>query len=397
MARRNRDLPNPRHITIDRFRFDSISEYSEIEMAQADNTSKIDSIWKALRLVPEFDGNSHVLVRFLHICDKLVLEYVHPDEQLVSSALLNGIINKITGKAARTLATNGIPDNWQGIRNTLVNSFSDHRDECSLYTDLSLLTQGTDTASVFYDRVQNMLSTIMAYVQLHESVTTTIEAKRQLYNKLALKTFTRGLHEPIGSRVRCMRPETLKKLWSSHRRRLMCSIFKTRATSSKIQKKAASYQKPNNQPPRFVPPLHNQPRPNFIPNSYNGNFIPQPSPMQRPQLQGPSKTQQAMRALPRADISTGFRISPRNKPQNGPVPMSGISHPVARNLPLTGQTDRRQVNLNETDDYYNYDQTDNSDYSQYLPEDYFPENTPENMEQHNTENFQEAKDVNFPE
>lgn len=147
----------------------------------------------------------------MHICDKLVLEYVRPDEQLVSSALLNGIINRITGKAARTLATNGIPDNWEGIRNTLVNSFSDHSDECSLYTDLSLLTQGIDTANVFYERVQNMLSTIMAYVQLHERVVSTIDAKRQLYNKLALKPFTRGLHEPIGSRVRCMRPETLEK------------------------------------------------------------------------------------------------------------------------------------------------------------------------------------------
>ncbi|KAH9635048.1 hypothetical protein HF086_004402 [Spodoptera exigua] len=71
--------------------------------------------------------------------------------------------------------------------------------------------------------------------------------------------------------------------------------------------------------------------------------------MYRHQFQGPSKTQQAMRALPRADMSTGFRIPVRNKPQNGPVPMSGISHPVARDLPLTRQTDRRQEALLQLD------------------------------------------------
>lgn len=119
--------------------------------------------------------------------------------------------------------------------------------------------------------------------------------------------------------------------------------------------------------------------------------------MFRLQFQGPSKTQQAIRALPRAEMSTGFRIPPRNKPQNVPVPMSGISHLVARNIPLIRQTDRRQVNFNETDDYDDYEQTDSIDYSQYLPELYSSENAHENMNEYDGENFQEAKDTNFSE
>lgn len=173
----------------------------------------IDIVHKALRHVPEFDGNPNVLVRFLSLCDQLVQAYVNPaaGNELTNLYLLNGILNKITGAAGRTLATNGVPTTWQGIRDTLINNFSDHRDETALYTDLSLLNQGTDTPHVFYEKCQNLLSTIMAYVQLHEQVATTIDAKRTLYKNLALQTYVRGLNEPLGSRIRCMRPPTLEK------------------------------------------------------------------------------------------------------------------------------------------------------------------------------------------
>lgn len=33
----------------------------------------IDVIFKFLSLVPEFDGNPHVLTRFINICDQLVI------------------------------------------------------------------------------------------------------------------------------------------------------------------------------------------------------------------------------------------------------------------------------------------------------------------------------------
>lgn len=175
-------------------------------------TVDLDTIHKALRNVPEFDGNPNVLIRFLKLCDQLVETYVNstPGHELTNLSLINGILNKITGPAGRTLATNGTPSNWQGIRNTLVNNFSDHRDESALYTDLSMLVQGSDTPQVFYERVQNLLSTIMTYVELHDSVETTVEAKRSLYKKLALQAYLRGLNDPLGSRIRCMRPHSLE-------------------------------------------------------------------------------------------------------------------------------------------------------------------------------------------
>ncbi|KAL4718244.1 hypothetical protein ACJJTC_018243 [Scirpophaga incertulas] len=39
----------------------------------------IEQIYKALRLVPEFDGNSNVLTRFINLCDQLVAQYMRSE------------------------------------------------------------------------------------------------------------------------------------------------------------------------------------------------------------------------------------------------------------------------------------------------------------------------------
>lgn len=162
-------------------------------------------------MIPEFDGNIYVLVRFISLCDQLVATYAQDDNQLNKVGLLNGILNKVVGSAARLINANGIPNDWTSIRRSLINNFADQRDETALYNDLAILTQGSSTPQEFYERCQNLFSTIMTHVTLHETVQTTIDAKRDLYKKLTLQAFLRGLRDPLGSRIRCMRPETTEK------------------------------------------------------------------------------------------------------------------------------------------------------------------------------------------
>lgn len=74
----------------------------------------VDTIFKALRLVPDFDGNPHILPRFINLCDQIVDEYIeqNPGNELAKLCLINGILNKITGPAARIINSNGISENW---------------------------------------------------------------------------------------------------------------------------------------------------------------------------------------------------------------------------------------------------------------------------------------------
>lgn len=370
-----------------------------------------DTVYKALRPVPEFDGNPHILPRFIRICDQIVIQCVkdEPGYELSNLCVINGILNKITGPAARTINSNGIPENWIGIRNTLVNNFSDQRDETALYNDLALATQCNDTPQEFYDKCQNLFSTIMSYVSLHETLETTVEAKRILYRKLTLQAFVRGLKDPLGSRIRCMRPETIEKALEFVQDELNVIYLQQRNNLATDQRKPSSSSAPHNSyqqftQPKFPPMNNNFNPPKFSPGPswQKPNFNPQFNNHQRTPMQ-PTRTQQMFRA-PLPNYNSGFRIPNRNPPQNnsGPKPMSGVSHFVTKplppripghdwqkfgNPPPSNYFRSRELNFNEFCDYndyeygndgndsanYNYYNTDydyNDYYGQYVNDDY---------------------------
>lgn len=403
----------------------------------------VDTIYKSLRLLPEFDGNPHILTRFINLCDQIVLAHfsTDPGHELNNLSLINGILNKITGPAARLINSNGLPDTWQGIRGALVNNFADHRDETALYSDLSLQTQGSNTPQEFYERCQNLFSTIMTYISLHESLSTTIEAKRTLYQKLTLQAYLRGLKDPLGSRIRCMRPVTMEKALEFVQEELN-TLYMQQRNEGQSRKEwhqptpNSNFNLPLN---NFVPRLtdaHGQKQPIFsmpgpsrhMPMQVQPNQGWRPNPMPHVQQpRGPTRTQQMMRAPPQNynPANNAFRMPTRPQPQtsfnfgNTPRPMSGVSHFVPRQLPPTGHDWRkfgnppptnyfktREVNFNEfdydpnmtyyCDDYNNYPDCYQEYYSCEPYPDYY------NYEQHPysespvVEEVAQSPDENFP-
>lgn len=336
-----------------------------------------DVIFKALRVVPEFDGNPNVLTRFIHICDRIVSQYAgtEPGFELGNLCLLNGILNKITGPAASTINSNGIPDTWAGIRAALINNFSDQRDETALYSDLSLATQGNKSPQEFYDQCQTLFSTIMTYVTLHETIPTTIEAKRALYKKVTMQAFVRGLKDPLGSRIRCMRPDSIEKALEYVQEELNIMYLQHRNDSPRNQ--GSSKTPINHHIPINTMSVPRHPMPNWPVPVGPRNHQPQPQPFKfnnnpphvqqnmHSQNRFPTRTQQMFRTPPPNyhPQSNVFRLPPRNNPpQNyGPKPMSGVQHFVPRPAPMVQRHDwmksgnppptnyfkTREVNLNE--------------------------------------------------
>lgn len=304
-----------------------------------------DTIFKAFRLVPEFDGNPNILPRFIKICDQIVNEFVEvgdPKQELARAFLANGILNKITGNAARIINSNGCPDDWPSIKSALINNFSDQRDETALYNDLMVAVQGNTTPQEFYDKCANLFSTIMTYVSLHETLATTIEAKRVLYNKLTLQAYVRGLKEPLGSRIRCMRPDSLQKALEFVQEETNVMYLQQRTDS--LQDKKQSFNKPI-QP--SIAHTSNWPKPNPVPlfqwkpNTFNANNNSSPNrnfshqPFYVSNM--PTRTQQMFSAPPPNYNfqQNRFSMPQRNASQNqGPKPMSGVSHYVTRALPF---------------------------------------------------------------
>lgn len=348
----------------------------------------LDNVWKALRLVPEFDGNPNILTRFIGLCDQLVREYIRPAEEnsLVNAALINGILNKITGPAARLINSNGVSENWQGIRNALINNFADQRDETSLYNDLALLTQGSCTPQEFYEKCQNLYSTLMTYINLHENIHTTIESKRELYKKLTLQAYLRGLKDPLGSRIRCMRPESIEKALEYVHEEMNTLYLQQRNESMPERKNnpqlLSNKFNMNSLPPQ--PSMHkpftfNMPGPS---RNYQAPLPPRPPMMWKPnnfnannnsQYRGPTRTQQIFSAQPpnynpRSNV---FAVPQRTQPNTSyPRPMSGVSHFAAKPMPLTGHDWRRQGNPPPTNYFKSREMNLNECYPQYEYESY---------------------------
>lgn len=348
-----------------------------------------DAIYKALRMVPDFDGNPNILTRFIKLCDQIVEAYMsnEPGNELTNLCLLNGILNKITGTAACTINSNGIPDNWLGIRNALINSFSDQRDETALYNDLSIASQSNKTPQEFYAHCQSLLSTIMTYVSLHEVIGTTVEAKRELYRKVAMQAFVRGLNEPLGSRIRCMRPDSIEKALEFVQEELNVMYVQQRSEHPKAPQNhrvtippmptpSVGYVPPRPinipQAPAWPAPIASQPPPPVQPFRFNNQNNPRPQAQNRM----PSRTQQMFRALPpnynpRSNV---FRLPPRDNSQfnTAPRPMSGVQSFTPRVLPNLNQnfSQSHELNMNAcapyTEPYYSGYYAE-SDYICYEP------------------------------
>lgn len=332
-----------------------------------------DDVYKALRLVPDFDGNPNILTRFINICDRIVATYMSNEagSELSNLCLINGILNKITGTAASTINSNGIPDSWLGIRTALINNFSDQRDETALYNDLSIASQGNRTPQEFYDHCQSLLSTIMTYVSLHENIVTTIEAKRTLYKKVTMQAFVRGLKEPLGSRIRCMRPDSIEKALEFVQEELNVIYVQQRGETAKAhQSNKVTMPSPN---VGFLPPRPFQlsQAPNW-PAPFGQRPAQQPpqpfrfNPVQtQPQNRMPTRTQQMFGARPPNynPQSNVFRLPPRNNPQDNstPRPMSGVQAYIPRTLPQANQPfyRPREMHMNECSPYTSESYFDN--------------------------------------
>lgn len=377
ISSRNRFIDNLRKL-------DCIIEEPELETL---GMTELDNIFKAIRLVPDFDGNPNVLTRFVQLGDELAKQFFNfESSDLTKCAFINGMLNKVVGSAARLINTNGVPQDWSGIRSALINNFADQRDETALYNDLALLVQGQNSPQEYYERCQSLFSTIMTYVSLHETVATTIAAKRDLYKRLTLQAYLRGLKDPLGSRIRCMRPATIEKALEYVHEENNTIYLQSRNDNHSERK--------HNQLPAFVgyrpSTIPNQPAPR--PYSYNMHgpskpFVMPQQPSWKPHFNqvrpaGPSRTMQIFRAAPPNynPNQNNFQMTPKPFQNNQPRPMSGVSHFVTKPLPPTNALSGHDWYKSGNPPPTNYFKTremnfsecvDNSSYDDYYYNEYY--------------------------
>lgn len=165
---------------------------------------------KNLSVIPTFDGNPNKLHRFISVADSILNHYFDAANaaNFQNILLLNGIINKIEGRAEEVIAIHGAKS-WNEIKQVLISNFGDQRDENCLNQDLVNLKQRSNESPYqFHEKVIHLLNTICNYIDLNCEVNEQA-SKRTFFTNQALRTFLAGLKEPLGPIIRAMRPKNL--------------------------------------------------------------------------------------------------------------------------------------------------------------------------------------------
>lgn len=166
-----------------------------------------------LRSIPEFNGNTARLSEFIRSGDLIHNTFGNIENEFLRKYLLSATINKLTGHAAVVTSGREI-ETWNELKEILIRSFADQRDENSLLRDLMLLKQNNENATNFYQRCQNLRSLLFANLKIVSNDANIRIIKGQMYNELTLKSYLTGLKEPLGSHIRAQRPSTIEEALS---------------------------------------------------------------------------------------------------------------------------------------------------------------------------------------
>lgn len=163
-----------------------------------------------IEMIPDFYGETELLPRFIEICEKLVNRFYNVADvnDFQNEYLMSSILAKLKGEVAINISS-CIINNWNDLKNALVNSYADKRDCYSLNIELTELKQNhSETPFEFYNRIQHVLNLQISYLNTHVTHDNAAILIGYFRN-YALRILLRGLKEPLGSLMRTKNPADL--------------------------------------------------------------------------------------------------------------------------------------------------------------------------------------------
>lgn len=316
-----------------------------------------NEIFKAeyLNCIPDFDGNPNELGRYLATCESILAKFYNRTDEgcFHNSYLLHSFLSKLKGNARLVINIHNV-ETWDDLKSTLQRNFADQRDETCLNRDLVLMKQNiNERPQQFYDRILNILNLLCSYVNCHEATDPGKRLKRDLYQNLALKTFLSGLREPLGTTIRCMKPNSLSQALQFVIQEDNAQYFQA-FTNKNIFKNPDTAKHSN--PGQNSAPINPAFNPNFAFGQNRQNFPSQPIHVQpRPNFQQRIPTNIPAFRQPQRNINV-FRPNPHNRNFSPPTPMSGVSVQRRPNQYNTPQYQQQPSTSHQTPNYQRFPQ-----------------------------------------
>lgn len=267
-----------------------------------------------IKMIPEFNGESELLPRFIEICEKLVNRFYNQNDlnDFQNEYLMSSIRSRIKGDAALNISNCQIT-NWNELKLSLAYAYADKRDAHTLCIELSNLKQNSNESPFdYYNKIQKMLNLIQAFFKTHYPPGEEFVLS-SFFSTHALRVLLRGLREPIGSLMRTKNPVNMNQALS-----MLTNDFQLESGAYISQK---IYPKANikNQPPQR--PNQKMNTQQFSRNFGNQNYV----------------NYQNQNFQPRPNYSNYQNISKQNFNQNGPNGAKQKTYQMASNVPSSSQ------------------------------------------------------------
>lgn len=242
-----------------------------------------------LNEIPRFEGNPAELSEYVRAVEDIFTQFWQTRQPgaYINKLLLSAARNRLKG-AALEIITGYHYDSWDELKEVLISNFGDQRSELNIQIDLTRLRQSPKQTPVnFFNQVRSLLAILNSKIALGNETPDIKKYKLLAAKNLALKAYTSGLLEPLGSFIRSRAPGSLEQAITYVKDEIDIRYFqglaKTHPSNIHPQHKFSTIPNQSGTPMRanssfqnYQQPRYNQQNyfPNHGPSQFKPNFTP---------------------------------------------------------------------------------------------------------------------------
>lgn len=171
-----------------------------------------NDILSFIKELPTFDGQPSQLDKFITNVEEIIMLIRGTDQTPYGLLLLRAIRNKVIGKADESLTLAGTSLVWDDIKEGLKRLYSSKKSEAILLREMQSLPDNLSLGQLF-STITKIRGQLISSVQGGNHAATVMEAKKQLYNEVALNSFMVALREPLRTIIRLKNPTTIEQAY----------------------------------------------------------------------------------------------------------------------------------------------------------------------------------------
>lgn len=188
---------------------EDVTATKDVDIEGSGDISEGERIPDIVKTLREFSGKPGEFSSWRKAVDRIMNIYESQRGTTKYFTILHTVRHKIVGEADTALESYRTPLNWKAIRKCLVLHFSDKRDISTLEYQMTVLSQGGQTITDFYQKVYHHLSLILDKIDCLDIGNEALDVLTQTYRDKALDTFIRGLNGNLPSLMSVTNPTSL--------------------------------------------------------------------------------------------------------------------------------------------------------------------------------------------